>query len=255
MLKCIKASIIPVNCKLKNPLKCRKSYNIIQRAGKQLLYERIRNINSTLEAFEEQRKRQYLQFKDMLNMLNQHDQEADLERCRLFINKIKEHGDNKTKKRQIDKFDRLFYKRYGYHHNLTRQMQTQNFSNIDQQCTLSGHHNVPSSFCSTSTQASSNPAVPATSMAPTPSTGADLSMAPSVAPGHPPSNSRPSSLPYPTCLNTAFNRSPLPLPIQVGAYTFLGKYPMLRSNTTPNTPKVPTNYTPYSSAILVSFSV
>ena len=131
MLKCIKASITPVSCKLKNPLKSRKSYNIIQKAEKQLLYERIRNINSTLEAFEEQIKRQYLQFKDMLNMLNLHDQDADLERCRLFINKIKEHRHNKTKKRQINKFDHLFYKRYGYHHNLTRQMQTQNFGNID----------------------------------------------------------------------------------------------------------------------------
>ena len=29
-LKCIKASITPVSCKLKNPLKTRKSYNIIQ---------------------------------------------------------------------------------------------------------------------------------------------------------------------------------------------------------------------------------
>ena len=31
-LMCIKASIMPVSCKLKNPLKSRKSYNIIQKA-------------------------------------------------------------------------------------------------------------------------------------------------------------------------------------------------------------------------------
>ena len=48
-----------------------------------------------------------------------------------------------------------------------------------------------------------------------------------------------------------------PLPEQVpptthtGAYTFLCKYPMLRSNTTPNSPY---KLHPYTSAILVSFS-
>ena len=189
-LKGIKASITPLSGKLKDPPKTKRSYNIIQRAEKQLLYERITNINSTLETFKEERKRQYLQFKDMLNMLNLHDQDTDLERCILFINKIKDHRHNKMKKRQIHKFNHLFYKKYGHHHNLTTQMQAQNFGNIDQQCTLSRHHNVPSSFSSTSTQASSNPAVPTTSMAPTPSTSADLSMAPSVAPRHPPFNSR-----------------------------------------------------------------
>ena len=117
MLKCIKASIIPISCKLKNPLKSRKCCNIIQKAEKQLLYEKIRNINSTLEMFEEHRKRHYLQFKNMLNL---HDQDADLDRCILFISKIKEHRHNKTKKRQINKFECLFYKRYGYHHNLNR---------------------------------------------------------------------------------------------------------------------------------------
>ena len=128
-LKCIKARITPVSCKLKNSLKPRKSYNIIQKAEKQLLYERIRNINSTLEMFEEHKKRDYLQFKNMLNMLNLHDQDADLDRCILFINKIKEHRHNKTKKRQINKFKCLFYKRYGYHHNLNSQ--TQNSGNIN----------------------------------------------------------------------------------------------------------------------------
>ena len=144
-LKCMKASITPVSCKRKNLLKSRKSYNIIQKVEKQLLYERIRNIKNILEALEEQRKRQYSQFKDMLinmlNMPNQHVQDADpdsdLYRCRLFINKIKEHRHNKTKRRQIDKFDQLFFKCCGYHHNLTRQ--PQNFKNINTQCTLNRH--------------------------------------------------------------------------------------------------------------------
>ena len=120
MLKCIKASNTPVGCKLKNPLKSRKSFNIFQKVEKQLLYDGIRNINNTLEALEEQRKRQYSQFKDilnmpnMLNMLSQHVQDAnpdsDLDRSRLLINKTKEHGHNKTKRRQINKFNCLFFK-------------------------------------------------------------------------------------------------------------------------------------------------
>ena len=158
MLKCIKVSITPVSCKLKNPFKSRKSYNIIHKVEKQLLYERIRNINNTLETLEEQRKRQYPQFKDMLNMPNQHVQDADpdsdLDRSKLFINKIKEHRHNKTKRRQIDKFNYLFFKCYGYHHNLIRQ--PQNLENIDTKCTLSGHQDVPSSFSSAPTQTSSS---------------------------------------------------------------------------------------------------
>ena len=102
MLRCIKASITPVNCKLKKPLKTRKSYNIIQKAEKQLLYECIRNINNTLETLEKQRENQYKKFKDMINMPNQHVQDpvadSDLERSRMFINKIKEHRHNKTKR-------------------------------------------------------------------------------------------------------------------------------------------------------------
>ena len=39
MLRCIKASITPVSCKLKNPLKTNKSYHTIHTTEKQLLYE------------------------------------------------------------------------------------------------------------------------------------------------------------------------------------------------------------------------
>ena len=49
---------------------------------------------------------------------------------------------------------------------------------------------MPSSFSSTSTQATSNPAVPATPMAPTPSISIDTTTGSSRAPGLPPSNSR-----------------------------------------------------------------
>ena len=95
MLRCIKASITPVSCKLKNPLKSKKSYDIIHKAETQLLYKQIRNINNTLEALDKQRETWYKKFKDTL--ANQHDQDSDLERCRLFINKIKDHRHSKKK--------------------------------------------------------------------------------------------------------------------------------------------------------------
>ena len=185
-LKCIKASITPVRCKLKNLLKTKRSYEIIHKAEKQLSNERIRNINNTLEMFEKNRSQYYSHLK---NIVNQHDQDSDIYKCILFINKIKEHRHSKIKQKQVNKFKHLYFKRYVYHHNLTRQMQ--NFDNIDQDCTLSGHLNVPSSFSNTSSQASSTSAVPATPTAPTPSSSADPApMPPTTTPGHPPINSR-----------------------------------------------------------------
>ena len=182
MLKCIKASITPVSCKLKNPLKTNRSYEIIHKAEKQLLYERIRNINNTLDMFKKNRSQYYSYLK---NMINQHDQETDVEKCILFINKIKEHRHRKIKEKHISKFEHLYFKRFGYHHNLNRH--TQNLDNIDQDCTLSGHLNVPSSFSTTSSEASTNPSFPATPRAPTPSSSADPAP---TAPRHPPSSSR-----------------------------------------------------------------
>ena len=122
MLKCIKASITPVSCKIKNPLqtKTKRSYDIIHKAEKQLLYERIRNINSTLDMLENNRSQYYSHLK---NMVNQHDQDSDINKCILFINKIKEHRHNKIKEKQINKFKCLYFKKHGYHHNLNRQTQ------------------------------------------------------------------------------------------------------------------------------------
>ena len=119
-LRCIKASITPVSCKLKNPLKTKESYNIIHKVEKHLLYEQVRNINNTLESLDKQRETQYRKFKDMLFNSNQHvqDPDLDLERSRLFINKIKDHRHSKIKEKHTNKFKRLYFKWQGYHHNL-----------------------------------------------------------------------------------------------------------------------------------------
>ena len=91
-IKCIKASITPVSCKLKNPLlhKSFRSYQIIHKAEKQLLYERIRNINSILATLDKQRESQYQKFKDTLEVNNSdHEHEQYLDRSRTFIYEIK----------------------------------------------------------------------------------------------------------------------------------------------------------------------
>ena len=90
MLRCIKASIPPVSCKLKAPpsFRSNKSYQIIHKAEKQLLYECIRNINGILATLDKQRVEQYSKFKEILNNLTtntaqnsvsdtSHDQDLD----------------------------------------------------------------------------------------------------------------------------------------------------------------------------------
>ena len=165
-IKCIKASITPVSCKLKNPLlyKSSRSYQIIHKAEKQLLYEIIRNINSILATLDKQREKHYQEFKDILNQ-NNSDNEQCLERSRTFINRIKEHRHDKIKKKHINKFEKLYFKRYGYHHNLNRC--TPSFGNIDHNFqALSRQSNVPSAFSTKTTNYSSTSSIPATPRAP-----------------------------------------------------------------------------------------
>ena len=73
------------------------------------------------------------------------DPDRILERARLFIHRVKDHHHNKIKTKQIDKFEQLYYKIHGYHHNLTRC--TNVFDNINHNNgSLSGQPNVPSSI-------------------------------------------------------------------------------------------------------------
>ena len=90
----------------------------------------------------------------------------------------------KLRKKHIEKFERLYFKCYGYQYNLNRQ--TNNSSNIDNdQNTLSGQPNVPSSISRTSTTSSNPTTIPVTPMAPTPSNGTTDT---NPAPGLPPSS-------------------------------------------------------------------
>ena len=57
--RCIKAGITPVSCRIRNSLKIGKSYQIIHKVEKQLLYERVRNRNNILYVYEHNRAECY----------------------------------------------------------------------------------------------------------------------------------------------------------------------------------------------------
>ena len=114
--------------------------------------------------------------------------DSDLERSRLFITKIKEHRHNKTKKDKslsltsfiLNVMDTIIIS--PGKHQISKTLTNKTVA------TFSRHWNVPPSFSRTSIQTPSNPTVPATPMAPTPSTS--TASANNPAPRLPPSNSR-----------------------------------------------------------------
>ena len=95
------------------------------------------------------------------------DHEQTLQRARVFIHRIKDHRHNKIRNKQINKFERLFYKIRGYHHNLIRH--NNNLDNINQNSSFSGQPTVPSSSSPTTSTTSTTSNVPATPVPPTPS--------------------------------------------------------------------------------------
>ena len=123
-------------------------------------------------------------------MINQHDQETDIGKFIQFINRIKEHRHNKIKNKQINKFECLYFKRFGYHHNFSKSLQFFKNTNTTHRA-LSGQSNVPYCISTPSSSSSSIPAVPATPMASTLSSSIDPApAAPTTAPRQSSSSSR-----------------------------------------------------------------
>ena len=89
------------------------------------------------------------------------DHQQILQRARIFIHRIKDHGHNKIKAKQIDKFERLYFKIRGCHHNLSRH--NNYLDNTDRgNRSLSGQPNVPSSIPTSSSNNSNTSNTPAT---------------------------------------------------------------------------------------------
>ena len=121
--------LLVVKSKPPPSFRSKRSYQIIHKAEKQLLYECIRNINGILAMLDKQKQDLYCKFKNSIfghnqpsnrsntsnnnnsntqssvsDTLRDPDQELILQRARYFIHKIRDLHHNKIRNKQIDKF-------------------------------------------------------------------------------------------------------------------------------------------------------
>ena len=74
-LRCLDKGLVPVSLKLKNMIRTQRGKGIIQKAEKQLLNERIKNINYTLKHYEHDRymyKRELKSFQNKTRKYGMH---------------------------------------------------------------------------------------------------------------------------------------------------------------------------------------
>ena len=103
-LKCIGHNLIPVSIRLKS-IKSKQNIStsarkIIQRAERQLMQDRVRGINSTMQASKDNGNHNKTRLASTVT-------QVDLDRCVSFIEKVRQHRFNKVKDRQVRKFDIL----------------------------------------------------------------------------------------------------------------------------------------------------
>ena len=102
-LQCLSNDVIPVSIRLKSNIRTPKGQEIIRRAEKALLNERIRSINNTIYMFNLQRDT------CITNLANKIEEE-DLRNCEEFIEARREARHHKTMERQKKKLERLCQK-------------------------------------------------------------------------------------------------------------------------------------------------
>ena len=105
-LRCLSKSLIPVSVRLKSNIKTPEGKQIIRKAERALLNERVRSINNSLAMLKEQRD-------TCINNLSTVLDEERMKDCESFIMTRKEARHQKTLKRQVSKFERLCHKNTG----------------------------------------------------------------------------------------------------------------------------------------------
>ena len=100
-IKCLKNNIIPVSVRLKTNIKTTKGLEIIKRAEKQLLNERIRSINNQLEMFMFRRDTCSEKLRGILD-------QRTMEDCEKLMKNIVESRHNRVLERQKAKFEVLY---------------------------------------------------------------------------------------------------------------------------------------------------
>ena len=101
-MRCLDKGLFPVSLKLKNLRRTQRGRRIIQKAEKQLLNERIKSINYTLECYDHDR---YM-YKNELKELLEQDQEI-WKACLEEIEKRREIRHKRVMERQTKKFSKL----------------------------------------------------------------------------------------------------------------------------------------------------
>ena len=127
-LRCLSKGLVPVSIHLHKHIKTPKGLQIVRRAERALMNERIRSINNTLNMVRGLRDACINQLREVLS-------NEWMDKCREFIEVRREHQHLKTLERQKIKFERLLDKEKvregdcttlhgnhdGYHSNLTNQ--------------------------------------------------------------------------------------------------------------------------------------
>ena len=106
LLRCLSQGVTPVSMKLKNLTRTKKGEGIIKRAEKQLLNERIRNINYKIEKFQHDKYMYERQLQEILK-----EDQIIWDACKEEVLKRKEIRHQKVQKRQISKFVKLMKER------------------------------------------------------------------------------------------------------------------------------------------------
>ena len=100
-LRCLDKGLVPVSLILKNLIRTQRGRGIIYKAKKQLLNERIKNINYTLECHEHEGYMYQSELKELIDQEMWNASIAEIERR-------KELRHRRVMERQISKFNRLF---------------------------------------------------------------------------------------------------------------------------------------------------
>ena len=108
-LRCLSKDLIPVSVRLKSNIKTPKGRQIIKKAERALLNERIRYINNSIAMFTIQRDTCINQLKDNV------DKEI-MEECERFIRDKREIRHLRTYECQVAKFERLCHKKDRWPH-------------------------------------------------------------------------------------------------------------------------------------------
>ena len=103
-LRCLSQGVTPVSLRLKNLTRTQKGEGIIKRAEKQLLNERIRNINYTIERYHHDK----CMYEKQLQEILQDDKEM-WNACQEEVLRKKELRHQRVIERQMSKSDRLLY--------------------------------------------------------------------------------------------------------------------------------------------------